>query len=230
MKFKEMMKQLKIDLEPMTFGEKVEHIWINFKEYIIVFGLLALGLIGYVVMLLMAKDPALTIYTVNVDLNEAGNSYVCEDFLSTIGDPRKEKIMAVYREYVEDPSGLQIEDNSTVMSQIAAMVEAKALDVVISDKVGMEVCLSLDIYLDLREILTAEELASMEGKIVYGIPEDSDLLHPFALDITDTAFAKDHLNAKDTVFIGFVANSQQLENCRSWWELIQNYETKPGGQ
>ena len=150
--------------------------------------------------------------------------------MSTIGDPRKEKIMAVYREYVEDPSGLQIEDNSTVMSQIAAMVEAKALDVVISDKVGMEVCLSLDIYLDLREILTAEELASMEGKIVYGIPEDSDLLHPFALDITDTAFAKDHLNAKDTVFIGFVANSQQLENCRSWWELIQNYETKPGGQ
>lgn len=230
MKFREMMTQLKIDMKPMTFAQKVDHIWSNFKEYIIVFTLLAAAIIGYAVTLLTAKDAALTCYTVNVALTEQGNAYICEDFLSTIGDPKKEKIMVVYREYVENPSNLQIEDNSSVMTQIAAMVDAQALDVVISDKIGMEVCLSLDIYLELTEILTEEELAAMEGKIVYGIPADSDIAYPYALDITDTAFAKEYLKAKDKVFVGFVGNSEHMDNCRSLWELIKNYETNPGSQ
>ena len=230
MKFREMMTQLKIDMKPMTFAQKVDHIWSNFKEYIIVFTLVAVAIIGYAVTLLTAKDAALTCYTVNVELSEQGNTYICEDFLSTIGNPEKEKIMVVYREYVENPSSMQIEDNSTVMTQIAAMVDAEALDVVISDKIGMEVCLSLGIYLELTEILTEEELAGMEGKIIYGIPEDSDVAYPFALDITDTDFAKDYVKAKDKVFIGFMGNTTHLENCRSLWELIKNYETNPGGQ
>ena len=230
MKFKEMMTQLKIDLEPMTFGEKAEHIWTNFKEYIIVFTLLAVAIIGYAATLLTAKDQILAGYTINVELNEKGNTLICEELLADLGNPKKDQITVVYREYEEDASGLMLESNSMVMTQIAAMVDAEGLDFVLTDKVGMEICLALGIYIDLSEILTDAELAAMEGKVVYGVPEDSDVSIPLALDITDTAFAKENVKAKDKVFIGFIGNTTHIENCRSLWELIKNYETNPGGQ
>ncbi len=230
MKFKETLAQLKIDLEPMSFAEKAEHIWSSFKEYILLFTGFAVIVIGYIVTLVTAKDPVLTGYTLNVQLSARGEQYITQDFFSSIGGTEQEKVVLVHQTYSKEPSASQLEINATVIDQLSGMASVQGLDFVVTDQTGMELCMALYLYMDLTELLSQEELSALEGKIIYGISEGSDVAYPLALDITDTAFAREHLKAEGNIYIGMIENSTHMENCRSLWDYLMAYETKPDGQ
>ncbi len=231
MKFRETMSQLKVDMKTMTFGQKVEHIWSNFKEYILVFAGLSIFIISYAVMLLTAKDTAMAGMMLNLTLTEEGEQYITQEFLPVIdADPETEEIMLAQREYVDDPDSDHIESNTATYTQLCALVEAKGLDFLITDKYGMEYCIALGVYMDLSEILSDEELAAWEGKLYYGQWEDTAESIPCVLDISDTAFAKDHLKSKDQVYLGFVTNTTHMEDCRSFLDFLMEYESKSGEQ
>ena len=224
MKFREMMAQLKVDLKTMTFQEKVKHIWTNFKEWILIFaGIFAL-LVAYIVTLLTNQQPLLSGYLLNVELSGAGRSYICEDYFASLGGAKKEKVDLVSGAYMEKPAGQAIETNYAVTTQLAAVVSSQSLDFLLSDEVGMKLGISMELYMDLREFLTEEELELWKDKLIYAQPEGSNDAFPVAVNIAETAFAKANINTKKPVYLGFVDNTPHKENCRSFWEFLLNYE------
>lgn len=224
MKFREMMAQLKVDLKTMTFREKVEHIWTNFKEWILIVSGVFVLLLSYVVTLLTNQQPVLSGYMLNVELSEGGKSYICEDFFASIGGSKKQKVDLVSSVYLEKPTGGAIETNYAVTTQMAAVVSAQSLDFLLADEVGMKLGISMELYMDLRDFLTAEELDQWKDKLIYAQAEGSSERIPVAVNISEIAFVKANINTKNPVYIGFVANTPHKENCRSFWEFLLNYE------
>lgn len=224
MKFREMMGQLKVDLKTMTFKEKVEHIWTNFKEWILIFaGVFAL-LIGYIVTLLTNQQPILSGYLLNIELSEAGHSYITEDYFSSIGGTKKQTIELQSGAYVENAKGQMVETNYVVMNQLASIISAESMDFLLSNKYGMELAISMEVYMDLSNFLTEEELVQWKDKLIYAQAEGTDYAYPVAIDISETAFAKEHIKTKAPVYIGFIGNTPHRENCRSFWEFLLGYE------
>lgn len=224
MKFREMMVQLKVDLKTMTFKEKVEHIWTNFKEWILIFAGVFVLLVAYIVTLLTNQQPVLSGYLLNVELSEAGHSYITEDYFSSIGGTKKQNVQMLSGAYVENATGQTVETNYAVMTQLAGVISAEAMDFLLSDKYGMELGISMEVYMDLSNFLTDEELTQWKDKLIYAKAEGTDYAYPVAIDISETAFAKEHIKTKAPVYIGFIENTPHKENCRSFWEFLLNYE------
>lgn len=229
MKFREMMAQLKVDLKTMTFKEKVEHIWTNFKEWILIFTGIFVLLVAYIVTLLTNQQPVLSGYLLNVELSEAGRTYITEDYFATIGGTKKQMVGLQSGVYVENPTGQMIETNYATMTQLAGIITAESMDFLIADEYGMEMGISMEAYLDLNEFLTEEELTQWQSKLIYAQADGTDYAYPVAVDITDTAFAKDHITGKDPLYLGFIANTPHKENCRSFWEFLLRYESQSNG-
>lgn len=224
MKFRDMMAQLKVDMKPMTFQEKIEHIWTNFKEWILIFaGIFAL-LIAYVVTLLTNQQPLLSGYLLNVELSDAGRSYITEDYFSSIGGTKKQTIDLQSGVYAEDPQGQMAENNYAVMTRLTALVSAQSMDFLLSNQYGMQLGISMELYMDLNEFLTEEEMTQWKDKLIYAQAEGTDYAYPVAIDISDTAFAKEHIQTKGAVYIGFAGNTPNPDKCRSFWDFLLKYE------
>lgn len=223
MKFREMMAQLKVDLKTMTFQEKVEHIWTNFKEWILIFtGIFAL-LIGYIVTLLTNPQPVLSGYLLNVQLSDAGRTYITEDYFASIGGTKKQNVHLQSAAYVKEPTGQLVESNYATMTQMAGIIAAESMDFLLADECGMELGITMEAYLDLNEFLTEEELTQWKELLIYAKAEGTDYAYPVAINITDNAFAKEHITGKGDVYLGFIGNTPHKENCRSFWEFLLNY-------
>lgn len=224
MKFREMMAQLMVDLKTMTFKEKVEHIWTNFKEWIVIFTILFGVLIAYIVTLLTNQQPVLEGYLLNVTLSDPGRTYITEDYFASIGGTKKQTVQLHNAAYVENPQGQMVETNYAVMTQLAAVVASESLDFIISDEYGMELGITMELYLDLNEFLSEDELTQWKEKLIYAQAEGTDYVYPVALDISDTAFAKDHITVSGPVYIGFAGNAPHLENCHTFLDYLLSYE------
>lgn len=226
MKFREMMAQLKVDLKTMTFKEKVEHIWTNFKEWILIFTGIFVLLVAYIITLLTNPEPVLSGYLLNVQLSETGRAYITEDYFASIGGTKKQEVHLQSAAYVEDPTGQVIETNYATVNQMAGIIAAESMDFLLSNKYGMELGISMEVYLDLSEFLTEEEMTQWSDKLIYAQAEGSEYAYPVAVDITDTAFAKEHITGAKEVYLGFVANTPHMENCHTFWEFLLGYESQ----
>jgi len=226
MKFREMMAQLKVDLKTMTFREKVEHIWTNFKEWILIVGGVFVLLVAYLITLLTNLQPVLNGYLLNVQLSDAGRAYITEDYFASIGGTKKQEVRLQGANYVADPKGQAIETNYATMTQMAGIVSAESMDFLISDEEGMKLAISMEIYMDLRKFLTEDELTQWKDKMIYAKAEGTEDAFPVAIDITETAFAKEHIKGAKKVYIGFVDNTIHPENCRALWDFLLRYESQ----
>ena len=91
------------------------------------------------------------------------------------------------------------------------------------DEVALKFYLSQDIFMDLREFFTAEELRQMEDRLVYFELDDGSR-YPVAIHMEDTAFAKDCIDVKDAVFFAWIANTPHMDSCRVFWDYLNAWE------
>ncbi len=224
MKLKETLVQLKIDMEPMTLGQKADHIWSNFKEIILIAGIALAMVVGYLVTLLTAPQPIFAGYMLNVQLSDAGEQAVCQDFLNSIGGSGKQSVELLSGRFVENAKQDQVEYNIVVTTQLAAMMESQSLDFMLTDRYGASFFGKQGYYMDLTALFTAEELANLEGKLIYAQPEDAQAPYPVAVDISATAFAKKELMATGSKYLCIVANTARLDTCRTFYEFVLDYQ------
>ena len=81
-------------------------------------------------------------------------------------------------------------------------------DVMIMDEKGLEYCAMQEIIYPLRNYLPAEIYSEVESRICSA--DDNDGVNvPFAIDISDTDFAKGLKLGYDKVYLGFPGNTER---------------------
>ena len=222
-KFAKDFRQLRLDMKEMTFGQKVEHIWLNFKEYILVFLVCALTVGGFLYSVLRAEKEVLLCGTViNTEINAEGMNYISTDYFDFVGGNSKTQEVQVSSSYFKVKGSRQELDYSyNVFSRVTTMASANMLDYLISDELALSAFIQEEIYLDLNEIFSKTEMAEFaaQERLIYAQPEGGEK-YPIAINLEGTAFAQKYLQSGGPYYISFITTSPRRNSFYGFWEYL----------
>ena len=225
------LQTLKKNLEPMTWPQRIDHIWTYYKEMIIITVATLILVIGVGVSILTPKKELLMGgMLINTFFNEEAESYLVEDLFEQLnGDPQTQETKIYTKTFTDPNTSAQDGD---VLTTIFAMMYAEQVDYLLMDEVGLKSMIRMQGMLDLREVFTAEEMEQLEDRFFYGQLQDDDgnLVGepiPMALKVSDIPFVKEceNYNHRD-VYLGFAVNAPNKDNLRVFWDYILAWKSE----
>lgn len=240
-KWKESYKRLAEEMKPMRFSQKVDHIWTYYKEYMFVAFIACIFVVATVVSVVNSgKEALLSGMLCNVSISMEGYNYLTVDYFDRVGgvDGKQEVWLRTMQfEWVDtsDPNQAnKLDDSYTAAMSLISMVDGQTVDYILLDRESFAFFLQQEMFMDLREILTEQDLAQMaEGMLfVQAEAEDGTLSEkiPAAVNISNLPFAKDCIRAKEDIFIVFISNTPRKEACRQIWQDILAWESREGNE
>ena len=218
-------------LKPMTWKQRLEHIWEYYKEYMFIAAMLILLLVMIISSVVNSqKEILISGILANVDMTETGWEYIDEDFQKLYGEDGKKQNVnissAYFKNFNTSPDSFDTNYN-TIMTAVS-MAGAQTLDYLLMDQLAMEIYLTQDIMMDLTEFFTEEEIEEFGEKLIYlEITDENDETvsrYPVALNIEDMAFAQDCLDTSDGCYFALANNTPRIETCRDFWEYLLAWE------
>ena len=230
------LKELREDMKDMTFREKVDHIWTYYKEYMAVVGVALLLLIAIISSSVSAsRNIVVSGVMCNISITPQGMTFFTDDFAKELEIDQKRDIAELnYTSFrsLEDPTSG--EDNYNATMVLVSMVAGGRMDYAIIDDIALDFYMTQDVFLDLREFFTAEQLAEldaqglvhyyqfivkdMEGNIV-----EEEAPYPVAVSLANTKFAKTHID-NEKVYFCVSGNDPDMELTMQLFERLMHYE------
>lgn len=228
-KFRSGWKHLMEQLKPMTWAERVDHLWTYYKEWLWIGAVVAILICATVSSIInLSKDVVVTGIMVNLTIDQEGYNYLSSDYAEKIGaDSFWEEVRLEYTVFETMTAESATEKNYYAAMTVVAEVGAKKLDYIILDKPGMEFYITQDVYMDLREFFTEEEIEQFvrEDRLVYAQEEGSEDKWVAAVDITKTAFVQDTITSEGPIYFALAGNTEKPEMCRDVWNHIHAWES-----
>ena len=227
--FSQRLKKLKVDLKPMTFRQKVDHVWTYFKGAILItlISLIVVGSLGYH-MLKPEKELLMGGICVSTYLNEEGVAYLGDAYFQKLqGNPKKQEVQMYFRSFGDFSVSTQ---DYEAFQSITTMMHAKMIDYLLVDDDRLQPFIGYEALMDLREIFTAEELALLgEDKIQYAQKADDNgnLIgerFPVAINVTDLPFIQECRQYEQNIFLCFAANAPNKDSLRDLWQYLLDWE------
>lgn len=220
------------DLKPMTWKQRVEHIWEYYKYYLLVVFLAGMTLsIFFTMIISRSKETLVSGIMVNIYMEQEAYNYLTEDYLKDLGGTEGKQIAEMTSVNFGDPFDPTSGEDSYYASQILiARVSGQMLDYMLLDQYGFEYYVAQEVYLDLRKVFTEEELQQWdaEKRLIYAMEEGEERV-PVAIIITETQFCKDNMNMEGDIYFALSGSTLRPEMCRNVWERIMAWEKKETG-
>ncbi len=213
-------------LKPMTPEKRLEHLW-EYYKWVLVVVFLVVCVISIVVSAVQNAKTQVLIsgVAVNLDIGADGYTYLAEDMFTILGGSGKYQTVEFTSSQIADINKTQqIEYTYNAIMRNIALVEGKMLDYMLVDTVGLSTYMSYDLFLDLGQVLTQEELTALEEDLIYLQYEETDERIPVAVNIRSTEFFQKHVGSDGPFYLTFIANTTRLEACRTLWENLVECE------
>lgn len=236
-KWKESYRRLVEEMKPMRFSQKVDHIWTYYKEYMFVAFVACLFVVATVVSVInVGKERILSGMLCNVSISMEGYNYLTEDYFDKVGgiDGKQEVgLSSMQFEWVDtsDPNQAnKLDDSYTAAMTLISMANGQTVDYVLLDRESFAFFVQQEMFMDLREILTEEDLAQMAEGMLFAQAEaeDGTLSEkiPVAVNISNLPFTKDCIRTQKEVFMVFIDSTPRKEACRQIWQDILAWESR----
>lgn len=226
-KFYQGCVRLRNDMKPMTFKEKVEHLWMYYKEYLWVAGLVFMAL-ALVVTIITSRTKTTLVSGImaNITITQDGYNYLSSEYQEHLGGDKKHIVELDYTKFGDMLDAGSGEDSYYSAMVLTARVSGGLLDYMLLDKYAMEYYITQEVYMDLRQFFTAEELAALkaENRLIYAQQADETDAWVVAVDIAGTEFAKGNITSQGGVYFALSGNTQRPEMCRNAWEYINAWQ------
>lgn len=214
------------DLKPMTFKQKLDHLWTYYYWVLIV--------IAAIIMLICIVSSSIKILNtdiliagvlVNADVSLEGHDFLEDRFFEKLGGIEGKQEVQITDVIFEDPNLTQnIEYTYNATMKVIAMMSTKTVDYMIMDKLSMEYYLGQDIFIDLNELFSKEELELWKDDLIYLTYDDTGETIPVAVNIGKTALGQKYVNSEKERFIAFAVNTPRQDTCKILWEYIKTGE------
>ena len=226
--FWQRVKKLKVDLKPMTFREKIDHVWTYFKEVILVAVISLVVIIGLGINILKPeKELLMGGMCACTYLTEEGEYYLQDAYFEKLqGNPKKQEVGLHFRSFGDFTTSTQDYES---FQAIIAMMTAEMIDYLLIDDDRLEPFIGYESLMDLRQVFTAQELEQFGDKIRYAQHADEDgnptgEKIPVALDITDLPFIQNCRQYEQYIFLCFSANAPNKDNLRDFYQYLLDWE------
>ncbi len=234
-KWKNGLVKMLEEIRPMPFRKKLDHFWTYYKENLLM-AAFAVMLIGAIVLSAFSarREIVLSGMLCNVGMSQEGYTYLTDRYFSDRNGNSKTQEVGLSSMEFKLPETVEDVNASYVSAMsLISMVENKMVDYVILDEGSMEYFMTQDFYMDLRKLLTEEELAQWKAadKLVFAqvLQEDDKTteIFPLALNITDLDFGKNCVRCDGNAYLVFIANSPRMDACRQIFEDIVAWKSQP---
>ena len=229
-------RELMADLKPMTFSEKVDHLWTYYKEFVFIalaVGLLiAAGISGYINA---NKEYLFKGMMVNISMSQEGYRYLTEDMLERMGDgDPNQTIMMDYTNFQDLADPTNGEDNYNASLLFIARVSGGLLDCALLDQMAFEFYLTQEAYGDWSTFFTQAELDAMGDKVIYAmaeeelVDEDGNVIPsvrwPAAIEISGMPFFQEYAPNNEKIYLVLSGNQPNHEAVRAFWDHLHEWK------
>ena len=212
----------------MTGREKISYFFDYYKWHSLIFLIILLVIIGIGNAVFQNSGSVLLSYAVlNSTKNEINTSFHADyaAFCGAEGRYRFESMTALYidNEYFKQHSKAIITGTGSDYTTLSTSCGYNMLDVIITDRKGVLFLSENDLILPLNEYLPKKQAENLSDRILQ-FRDSTQTTYPFALDISDTTFAKGLQLEYSEVFLVFPgATEQNREHALRFLEyLFQN--------
>lgn len=236
-----MIYQLK-QLKGKPLKQKIEHILTYFWLPIVLVLALVIALGSYIYHLATAKDVALSVTCINAYNNEEATGVLLPEFAEKAEIDLNEYDVYISADLVLNSANPG--DDYYTAQVIAAQISAQSIDVLVADLNTAVGYFYQDVYYDLNQLLTPQQKTQYAENFLYvdmavvrmfldtevesvqfpdpTKPEEMEEPVPVALLLSGNSdFAAQYYPHKhNTVAIGIIVNSKNLENALSFLDYI----------
>lgn len=215
-----------------------------FKEYYLKTSLLILAVAVFIIALIhsMLSGPQDTVFAALFynDTGDSSDTTLADNFAAYMGiDTSKHDVYIDATMSYHDTSSQEISTepatdatealNSSMFSyddyvgleKAMALVAAKELDVIAGDDDVFNYYCKAEVFADLRDIFTKEELETYKDRLCYYENAETGESVPYGIDITDSPeIQKFHYYDGIHAILGFVVNSQNPDNAKAFLNYI----------
>ena len=202
--------------QALSFGKKLEHIWIYYKWYILV----AAAVICVLVSILgtVANNQKETLIS-GIFINNAAEpeGYACltEGYWEYCGANPDQKAELVTGRSIDFEAETPSQQEAAALMTVTCMIAAKTLDYIITDEASAAHFMEQEVVMDLRQLLPEEVLARWDT-----IERDGAVI---GLRLEDTAFARKYPLAAENSCILVIANAPNPENMVRFLEYLMTF-------
>lgn len=219
------LKKLKTDLKPMTFSQKVDHIWSYYKEYMFVAAMVLLICVAFISGCVNANKQILFSGLIsNVTISQEGYDYLSVRYEEKLEAEKGQLVELAYVNFEKQTTDSEIDASYAAMMKAIAMTSAGTLDYLVMDEYAMEFYINQDVFMDLRIFFTEEEMEQWKSKVIYVQNDGSDEMYPVAINISELDFKKDTMG-DGPAYLGFTARDERVGECRQFWEYLNAWQS-----
>lgn len=219
-------KELKADLKTMTFPQKLDHLWTYYKYYVLIAVVVAVFVAAIITGIVNAsKEVLISGMLTNVSMEQRGFHYLSEGYGEVLGAKGNQVVELTSTNFEDLETSEDVETNYNAAQVLIARVSGGLLDYAIIDQMSFEFYLTQEVYLDLRELFTQEELQQLADAdmLAYAKIKETGDTWPVAVKITNWDFVRDTVKTKGEIYFIVSGNSPDkqavrgiLEHIRAW--------------
>lgn len=205
-------QRLKDHMEGMTAGQKAGYILSYYKGKIILAIIILAVCIALPITIYKKSRPVALSYCIvnSPEPSAVDTSFVDEylDFYNLNGAYQIHNDLTVHLDkdtYLEEYSQ---NSSASVYTELPMLCFNGYYDIMIMDEKGLEYCAMQEIIYPLKTYLPADIYSQISDRICTADDNDGVTV-PFAIDISDTDFAKGLNLGYDKVYLGFPGNTEQ---------------------
>ena len=221
-------RELLEDLKPMSFTEKLDHLWTYYKEYLLIVFLVVL-VISVTVSSTINKSKEILFrgMMVNISMSQQGYNYLTQDYLEALGgDEAHQKVQMDYTNFTSLADPTSTEDNYSRSIVLLARVSGGLLDCALIDQLALEFYMNQEVFGDLSTLFSQQELDEMGDRVIYAMQEGETVRWPVAIDVTNLEFFQDTAPENEKVYLILSGNQPNLEVCRNFWNYLHAWKSE----
>lgn len=222
MALKQTFGELKEQLKPMSWKERLEHLW-EYYKWVLVAAAAVIMLISIICTSIYNLSLKVVFggSVVNIYMSDEAEAYLQEDIEQMLQVGKKEQVF-LHSISVGDMSSDT--NASTDAMTVIVRVAAQELDYLIMDETSLRYFLSTAAVSDLTQCLTEEQLAQFEGKMVMAQMEEGGPIVPLALEISDIDFLKECYTGERKTYLAFPNNTEHAMSPSQFLDYLLAYE------
>ncbi len=225
-KFTEGCRNYRKTTKDMSFKEKVSYTKDYYLKPVLFIAAVLIVLISIITTSIIKINTDVILYGVgvNTDLTTDGTEYVKDDFFKLHKTKGRQDIEYSCVTIDDFTTKTNIDSSYYSAQSVVAQVAAKRLDYLFVDEIAFQYFAAQEIYMDLNDILSGEEMVQWANHILYTQEEGSDVMTPMGIDISETKFAQKFNSVKDRkIILCFAGNAPHKELVYEFFHYVVNY-------
>lgn len=212
---KEQQMKQKEAFKALSVGGKIQYIWNYYRAHIIV-GAIIIAFVGYLIYHYATfKDTVLDILMVNSDLQyENLEDDGLGEFKGLIGFDEKKQDIILDKSLAYSDNQEQANIYDVQATTIKMSVDGN--DVCFSDEYAFNAYAKDGAFLDLREYLTEDEMASIQDNIAYATDEVTGEKVPCGIHLVDHPWLQKTSYYQNDAYVGIMINNDDLDTATAF--------------